>query len=411
MHLFISHSTKDGAGEALALVAALERAGHRCWIAPRDVKAGVPYPGQIVAAIEGSKGLVLLVTPGANESPDVLQEVQIASTARKTIAPVMLRATAPAADLRYYVGVRHQIAWGEAGSVVTALVATFGAGASAGAPARRPGLDPGSSRQGAPKPGSEFRDGEGLPLMVTIPAGKFIMGSPDSEKDRYDNEGPQREVRIGYPLAVGKFPVTVGEWRKFIAATKHDMGDSRWASPGFAQDDSHPVTCVNWNDANAYIAWLNKRLWTAGAPPASPAQAGGGAGGPYRLLSEAEWEYACRAGTTTRYSCGDQIASAQANFNNKKRGTTPVGAYAANRFGLHDMHGNVWEWLQDFWNPNYNGAPSDGSANTAGNCSDRVHRGGSGDNDPRILRSAVRFWNAPTLRYASMGFRVARTFF
>ncbi|MGQ0532514.1 MAG: TIR domain-containing protein [Caulobacteraceae bacterium] len=129
MHIFISHSTKDGAREALQLVTALERAGHRCWIAPRDVKAGVTYPGQVVAAIERSKGLVLLLTPGANESPDVLQEVQLASTARKTIAPVMVRATSPAADLRYYVGVRHQIAWSERGIVVAALTEAFGAGA------------------------------------------------------------------------------------------------------------------------------------------------------------------------------------------------------------------------------------------------------------------------------------------
>ncbi len=127
MHLFISHSTEDAASEAHELAAALEAAGYRCWIAPRDVKAGVPYPGQIVAAIENSAGLVLLVTPAANESPDVLQEAQLASSARKIIAPVMLRATQPAPDLRYYVGVRHQLVWSDAAAIAAALSATFGA--------------------------------------------------------------------------------------------------------------------------------------------------------------------------------------------------------------------------------------------------------------------------------------------
>ena len=150
-------------------------------------------------------------------------------------------------------------------------------------------------------------------------------------------------MRIEYPLAVGKFPVTVGEWKKFIAATGHDTGNSAyvcdgkewkdtpgrgWASPGFAQDDGHPVTCVNWNDAEAFTAWMAKLT-----------------GQSYRLLSEAEWEYACRAGTTSRYAFGDQITSAQANFNRDKGGTSPVGEYPANKFGLQDMHGNVWEWV------------------------------------------------------------------
>lgn len=390
MHLFISHSTKDGASEALALVAALERAGHRCWIAPRDVKAGVPYPGQIVAAIEGSHGLVLLVTPGANESPDVLQEVQLASTARKTIAPVMLRATAPAPDLRYYVGVRHQIAWTEAGSVVAALVATFGAGA--GAHASRPhGAVPRASAEETRRraPGAEFRDGEGLPLMVTIPPGKFVMGSPESEEGRRDDEGPQREVTISYPLAVGKFPVTVGEWKKFLAAVGR-----RWASSGLPQDDNHPVVRVNWNDAEAFSDWANQQL---------PA-------GPYRLLSEAEWEYACRAGTSTPYFFGDAISSAQANFDNAKGGTTPVGAYPANNFGLHDMHGNVWEWCMDCWYSSYNGAPNDGSASTTQHCSIRVLRGGGWSYNPQLLRSATRYWISPsTGRDPNVGFRLART--
>ncbi len=255
-------------------------------------------------------------------------------------------------------------------------------------------------------PGAEFRDGEGLPLMVTLPPGKFVMGSPDTEKDRLDREGPQREVRIGYALAVGKFPVTVGEWKKFISATHHDTGASAyiwdgkewkdtpgrgWASPGFAQDDSHPVTCVNWDDAKVYSAWIAKQT-----------------GHRYRLLSEAEWEYACRAGTKTRYSFGDQITSAQANFNNEKGGTVQVGAYAANRFGLHDMHGNVWEWVEDYYTDTYNGLPTDGSV-CATKSAVRVFRGGSWGNNPSGLRSANRDRYGPSNRVSFLGFRLARS--
>lgn len=130
MHLFISHSTKDGAAQAQALVSELERAGHRCWIAPRDVKAGVPYPGQIVAAIEGCAGFILIVTAGANDSPDVLQEAQLASAARKTIAPVMVNAAQPSPDLRYYIGVRHQLSWSDAHTIAAALDRTFKADTS-----------------------------------------------------------------------------------------------------------------------------------------------------------------------------------------------------------------------------------------------------------------------------------------
>ncbi|MEQ1618766.1 MAG: SUMF1/EgtB/PvdO family nonheme iron enzyme [Terricaulis sp.] len=255
-------------------------------------------------------------------------------------------------------------------------------------------------------PGAEFRDGEGLPLLVTIQPGKFTMGSPPNEKDRFDDEGPQREVRIEYPLAVGKFPVTVGEWKKFIAATGHDTGSSAyiwdgkewkdtpgrgWASPGFPHDDGHPVTCVNWNDSEAFTAWIAKLT-----------------GQNYRLLSEAEWEYACRAGTTSRYACGDQITSAQANFNQDKGGTTPVGAYPANKFGLHDMHGNVWEWVRDFYAGSYAGLPSDGSANET-KSSNRVYRGGSWYDGPQGLRSAKRVRSAPMGRVNDLGFRLART--
>lgn len=124
-HLFISHSSRDGAAIAQQLSAALETAGHKCWIAPRDVKPGVPYPGQIVGAIEACSGLVLIVTPAANDSPDVLQELQLASTARKVIAPVIVNGCTPDPNIRYYIGVRHQIPWSDARAVTAELLRSF----------------------------------------------------------------------------------------------------------------------------------------------------------------------------------------------------------------------------------------------------------------------------------------------
>jgi ribosomal protein L7/L12 len=135
-HLFISHSTRDGGAIAQQLAASLEAAGHRCWIAPRDVKPGMPYPGQIVSAIESCSGLVLIVTPAANESPDVLQEVQLANTARKVIAPVVVNATAPGPDMRYYIGVRHQIPWSDARATTVELLRSFPAAQQPAAPVK-----------------------------------------------------------------------------------------------------------------------------------------------------------------------------------------------------------------------------------------------------------------------------------
>ncbi len=267
-------------------------------------------------------------------------------------------------------------------------------------------------------PGAEFRDGEGLPLMVTLPKGRFQMGSPETERGRQAAEGPVHEVEIGYSLAVGKYPVTVGEFRRFIEATGHDTGSSirvlmgsnwqdtpgrSWHDPGFFQDDRHPVTCVNWDDAQAYASWITKLT-----------------GKPYRLLSEAEWEYAARAGTATPFSFGKTISTLQANYNGDatylagvkgeyRAATTPAGSFPANGFGLCDMHGNVCEWTEDCSNHTYEGAPRNGSAWTSGNCSFRVFRGGSWNNVPQILRSASRSWNPAANRYSNIGFRVART--
>ena len=251
------------------------------------------------------------------------------------------------------------------------------------------------------------------------------MGSPASEEGRIDNEGPQHQVSIPSALAVGKFEVTRGQFARFAADTgvspsgcyawtgsEWKLEATRdWKNPGFAQNDNHPVACVNWQDAKAYVEWLSAKT-----------------GRSYRLLTEAEWEYAARAGTTTarywgdsadlgcRYAnIADQTAKVAftggtvANCTDGHTYTAPVGSFQPNRFGLYDMLGNVWEWTEDCWNANYSGAPSNASAWLSGDCGRRVLRGGAWFSLPRFARSANRAWVTSTFRYSGYGFRVART--
>jgi formylglycine-generating enzyme required for sulfatase activity len=254
-------------------------------------------------------------------------------------------------------------------------------------------------------PGRRFRDLPAAPEMIVVPAGKFLMGSADGEGG--DDERPRHEVTIGRPFAVGIAPVTRGQFASFVEATNHEIdggahvwtgqkweldSTKSWRDPGFRQTDEHPVVCVSWHDARAYSAWLSERTGKA-----------------YRLLSEAEWEYCCRAGRTSAYSTGDTITPEQASFA-RKSGTTPVSAFPPNPWGLRDMHGNVWEWCEDNWHEDYSGdPPADGSVWSGGDASFRVLRGGSWDDIPLILRSADRFRDVPGLRNVNVGFRVART--
>ena len=257
-------------------------------------------------------------------------------------------------------------------------------------------------------PGDVFRDCPECPEMVVVPAGQFRMGSPPGEAGRHDDEGPQHTVTIPAPFAGGKFEITFAEWDACVAAggcRGHRPNDRGWGR------GTRPVMNVNWDDARAYIQWLNGRVSVAVA-------AAGGAvvpGGVYRLLTEAEWEYAARAGTTTVYPWGDAIGRGNANCyhtycRDDFANTAPVGSFRANGFGLHDMHGNVFEWVEDCWHSSYRGAPVGGEAwVTGGNCSWRVLRGGSCYNDPEFVRSASRSWNTSGIRSSFNGFRVART--
>ena len=269
--------------------------------------------------------------------------------------------------------------------------------------------------------GEIFRDCPDCPELVVVPAGCFDMGSPASEHGRNANEGPVHRVTIGYRFAVGRNEVTLADFALFAAATGHEAGNSCWAwsdqwqerpgvdwrSPDFVQGDDHPVACVSWNDARAYVRWLSVRT-----------------GQPYRLLSETEWEYLARAGTTgTRYwgahSSPPCLHANGADVNTDYvwatdcddgfARTAPAGTYQPNGFGLHDVVGNVFEWVDDCWNADYRDAPSNGSVRKTGDCGLRVARGGSWLNDPGALRSAVRVRYAADYRGDFLGFRIARS--
>ena len=230
-----------------------------------------------------------------------------------------------------------------------------------------------------PRPGAVFRDCDGCPEMVVIPAGTFRMGCVSGR----DCDGNERPVH-----AVTKYEVTQAEWEAVMGANPS----------GFSGCDRCPVEQVSWNDAQEFIGRLNAVAGEAR----------------YRLPTEAEWEYAARAGRTTSYSWGNDVGRNRANCDGcgsqwDRDRTAPVGSFAANAWGLHDMHGNVWEWAQDCWNEGYRGAPTDGSAWESGDCGHRVVRGGSWYFNPRRLRAAYHGRNGGGGRYKDTGFRVART--
>jgi formylglycine-generating enzyme required for sulfatase activity len=219
------------------------------------------------------------------------------------------------------------------------------------------------------------------------------MGSPPTEKDRFPDEGPPHPVTIAQPFAVAKFELTFAEWDTCVYYGDCDprISDNGWGR------DRQPVTNVSWDDAQRYVEWLNRMT-----------------GKPYRLLTEAEWEYAARAGTQTAYPWGDEIGTGNANCNGcgsqwDGKQTAPVGSFAANAFGLHDMAGNVWQWVEDCYHDDYYGAPTDGSPWTTRDCGRRVLRGGAWVSLPRFLRAAIRSRVTPGLRYYVGGFRLGRT--
>jgi formylglycine-generating enzyme required for sulfatase activity len=248
-------------------------------------------------------------------------------------------------------------------------------------------------RESALKAGDTFQECTNCPAMVVVPAGSFVMGSPPTEKYRVSDEGPQHTVTIAKPLAISMSELTFGEWDACLAdggCDKYQPSDEGWGR------GRQPVINVTWNDAHSYVGWLSRKT-----------------GKPYRLLTEAEYEYAARAGIQTAYPWGNEIGKNHANCidcgsqwdGNKP---APAGSFAPNRFGLHDMAGNVWEWLEDCVHSDYNGASKDGSAWVAENCDGRVVRGGSWFSTSQNLRSAARSGDAPANRSDILGIRVGR---
>ncbi len=286
--------------------------------------------------------------------------------------------------------------------------------------------------------GQTFQDCPHCPEMMVIPAGRFMMGSSGEDEQGHQSERPVREVSVPAPLAIGRYHVTVAEYRAFVEATlRPDPGSCRgigsdgiwaeqagrnWRNPGFRQEDTHPVVCVNWQDAQDYAQWLTRRAGLRAAR--------------YRLPTEAEWEYAARArplpGSTYRFWWGNDAADQCRYANGADRSarasvpgasgwtvascddrfpfTSPVGAFQANGFGLFDMAGNAWQWVEDAWHANHVGASSDATVARLGDRDTaRVLRGGSWNDNPQNLRSANRNRNRPDDRGIDIGFRVART--
>ena len=220
--------------------------------------------------------------------------------------------------------------------------------------------------------------------MLPIPAGSFLMGSPDGEPDRLDNEGPQHQVMLG-AFWMAQTPITQAQWRTVAGWPKVERDLE--PDPSYFKGDQRPVELVSWRDAQEFCRRLSQRT-----------------GQCYGLPSEAQWEYACRAGSTTPFHFGATLTPKLANCNDSE--TVEVASHPANDWGLHDMHGNVWEWCQDHWHGSYKGAPADGSAWTAGGGTARLLRGGSWNFYPRNCRSAYRNNNHPDNRYLFIGFRV-----
>jgi formylglycine-generating enzyme required for sulfatase activity len=325
--------------------------------------------------------------------------VQTAHEENKTIVRLGVSGTRPSPGLRYFLGVRQQIPWTDAKGVAKALEVVFAI--PAGQVAVREAIEvrevtdpqapviqgrnvplivPPQWRPGR-RPGDVFRDTAECPEMVVIPPGTFCMGSPDAETGRTEDEGPMHEVHIRYTFAVSRYPITRAEWKRFVRYTDHkDDTENR--------EDNNPVIGVSWQDAQDYVAWLTIR-----------------SGHRYRLLTEAEYEYANRAGSQTAYFWGDREEDLRRYANNKGL-TAPVGSFEPNPFGLYDITSSFPCWTQDTWHPDYNGAPADGSAWETGGTY-RVIRGGLSGFGPRWFRSASR--TGVREDNEGVGFRLAKT--
>jgi len=264
-----------------------------------------------------------------------------------------------------------------------------------------------------PAAGKDFKDCADCPAMVVLPQKSFMMGAPDNETGKEPFDGPQRKVTIAYPVAVGKFEITNAEWEACLRdggctrvprpACRAEMGCTPY--PMEAADRPHmPVTDISWIDAQGYVRWLSAKT-----------------GATYRLLTEAEWEFAARAGAKTAYAWGDTATRHYANYgmdkccgpqidgDDKWELLSPVGSFPANAYGVYDLAGNTWAWVPDCWDENPATGPIDGSAREVPDCHERIMRGGSWASLPQRIRPAFRQGSAAIDRDNFIGFRVARS--
>jgi formylglycine-generating enzyme required for sulfatase activity/tRNA A-37 threonylcarbamoyl transferase component Bud32 len=393
-------------------------------------------PGEVVKALEphtGKERPAVSIQNAATPAPAARSvEFQTAAPPRRAGGPVLRRRPLQRLPSNR---IRLGIALGAAAAVLAVLVGVIVVVANPGAGDDKSGISnprADGSPDGKPPKANELTNSIGMKLVL-IPAGKFIMGSPQREEGRYDNEGPQHEVEISRPIYMGAYPVTKGQFAAFVeakqyktepesdgkggrgynAATRTLEQDPKytWKHTGFAQSDDHPVVNLTWNDATAFCDWLSKRE-----------------GKTYSLPTEAEWEYACRAGTKTRFWCGDADASLKGNANVPDASlkgkldadyakpysfvswddsfpfTSPVGRFNPNPWGLYDMSGNVWQWCSDWIGPMPGGPLKDPTGPESG--PGRVLRGGTWLDELRYCRSANRYSEPPGVRFDNIGFRV-----
>ncbi len=365
--------------------------------------------------MRGAGGLVAITAIGccmtsvaSGQEADVLGNADILTLTEAGLAPSAIVALIESRGTEFDTSVAQLAALSRAGvdsAVVEAMIRASASGGSQAAPPQagaaaaspadgraptvaQPGTTPAPPRQ----PGETFSDtlssgGRG-PEMVVIPAGRFRMGCVSGQAC-LDDEFPVHDVTIPRAFAVSKYEVTFEDYDRYTYPNR--VADWGWGR------GRRPVINVSWNDARDYVEWLSAQTGHA-----------------YRLLSEAEWEYMARAGSSTVYSWGNDIGSNRANCDGcgsqwDRSQTAPAGSFPPNAFGVHDMHGNVWEWVEDCWNGSYAGASPDGSAWRSGDCAVPVLRGGSWGSFPRGLRSAYRIRGTTGYGNDFVGFRVART--
>ena len=427
--VFVSYKREDNA-IAGRVVAALQESGVSVWwddgITPRQA-----WDTEIELAISAAATVVVLWSPRSVTSDWVRTEAHYGKDRGKLVPVIVEPCTIPIAftltqtvNLANWNGNRDDRQWRKLLTWITDLISTKPGNANlpqgllAASPANVYRDAIGTLHSGEPiydgafinpstPPSTLFRDGDGMPVMRIVPRGSFLLGASLDDPDRAAYEMPQKRIDIPASFAIGVFPVLASEYVHIaglpVPAPLPPEPERRWfdrfvasspaarPAPPLPPVAGIPVTCISFDDAQAFV----DRLSAASEQK-------------YRIPSEAEWEFACRAGSTTRYSCGDGIDSTRAVFG-QSSGPFPVGSLPCNGFGLYDMHGNVREWAADLWHDNFDLTPQDGRPALDGHSSMRLVRGGGWRDTAVMLRSAARMRATQSIRSELIGFRVARS--